>query len=167
MKLFLSLCLYCAFLQQAKAQSTPLIRSTFGISGSSETISTENNTYIIQQSLGQTSAIGTFNSNDYILRQGFIQPNVLAMIIDENIPINLQVTIYPNPFKKNISLSFNEEIENEVSLAVFDMAGRSLLTKHYKANQQMVIPLGFLPSGAFIIKIIANHKQFIGKIIKE
>lgn len=33
-------------------------------------------------------------------------------------------------------------------------------------NQHINVELGFLPSAAYIIKAIANHKQFIGKIIK-
>ncbi len=167
MKTFMFFFICCLYLLQTNAQSTPLIRSTFGISGSSETVSTETNTYIIQQSIGQTSAIGTFNSSNYTLRQGFIQPNVLAIIKDENIPLNLQITIYPNPFEHNISLSFNEEIKDNVSISIFDMAGRSIFSKRYSENQQIDVQLDFLPSGAYIIKAIANHKQFISKIIKK
>lgn len=124
MKIIMIFFVFCSYLQQTIAQSSPLIRSTSGISGSSETIYTGTNTYIIQQSIGQTSAIGTFKSNDYTFRQGFIQPNVMAVIKDKNIPLILKITIYPNPFEKDISLSFNEEIKDEVIITVFDITGR-------------------------------------------
>jgi hypothetical protein len=57
----------------------------------------------VQQIIGQSSIIGTFAIGDLNVRQGFIQPNVFAKII-EKIPMNLDVVIYPNPFLESLSL---------------------------------------------------------------
>jgi hypothetical protein len=71
---------------QSYAQNTAgkhLVRSTVGVSGSSTDIKIQNTNYVVQQSIGQSSVIGTFAIGDLNVRQGFIQPNVFAKIIDE------------------------------------------------------------------------------------
>ena len=157
-------------IQQGNAQnntSQQLVRSTTGVSGSSSTVSVNNKMYIIQQSIGQTSAIGTFETNDYTLRQGFIQPNVLAKIMDTNIPLNLNAIVYPNPFTENISLSFDENIIGEVTVSLYDMLGRMLFVNNYEANKSINITLKDLSIAHYILKVSANNKQFIKKIIKK
>ena len=128
--------------QFTKAQSTQsdyLIRSTTGVSGSSSAISINNKTYIVQQSTGQTSVIGTFNNTAYTIRQGFIQPNVLAKIINKNISLALEATFYPNPFLESVTLAFTEKIEGNVEVAVFDMLGRLVFSNTYTADQNLKV----------------------------
>jgi hypothetical protein len=77
-KLLLTSALFLFFIQFSQAQNTSgnyLVRATTGVAGSLENVSLNNKQYVVQQSIGQASAIGTFYDNDYILRQGFIQPN--------------------------------------------------------------------------------------------
>jgi hypothetical protein len=144
-----------------------LIRSTTGKSGSSEKVSLNNKNYIIQQSIGQTSAIGTFETNGYTLRQGFIQPNVLAKIIDINIPLDLKAIEYPNPFVDNISLSFNEKITGKVIVSIYDMLGRQLLSNSFNSENNIEINFSAFSIGHYILKVTANNKQFIKKILKK
>ncbi|NQY30744.1 MAG: T9SS type A sorting domain-containing protein [Flavobacteriaceae bacterium] len=164
------LCICCIFQQHIHAQtnsSQNLVRCTTGISGSTVEITSTNKTYVIQQSIGQASTIGTFNNNNYTLRQGFIQPNILAKIIDEKSPLNLQVKIYPNPFVEYITLSFKDEIKGDIKVALYDLLGRIIDTKSYLSNQLITVKLNKLPSAEYILKVHANRKQFITKIIKE
>jgi len=147
--------------------SKQLVRSTTGVSGSSEIISTNNKTYVVQQSIGQASAIGTFNSVDYILRQGFIQPNILAKIIDKDIPLNLEAIIYPNPFVESITISFNEKISDKIEVVVFDFLGRMVFSKSYNTEQNLQVQFNNLAVADYIIKIVANNKQFVKNIIKK
>ena len=70
--LFVSILLLCIqFTQAQNTTSDYLVRSTTGVAGSSETISANNNSYTVQQSIGQTSAIGTFSTENYTVGQGF------------------------------------------------------------------------------------------------
>lgn len=147
--------------------SEQLVRSTTGVSGSSEIISANNKTFVIQQSIGQASAIGTFNNVDYILRQGFIQPNVLAKIIDDAIPLNLEAIIYPNPFVESISISFNEKISDNIDVFVYDVLGRVVFSNSYNAEQNITIQFNNLSVANYIIKVLANKKQFVKHIIKK
>ena len=170
MKTNLLLCICFILLQHIQAQTESnqnLVRSTTGVSGSSVKVTQNNKVYVIQHSIGQPSAIGTFNKDNYILRQGFIQPNVLARIKDKNMPSNLQLSLYPNPFQDNISLSFNEEVKGEINIMVFDILGRLVFEKKYIANQNVNVILDKLSSGEYILKAVANQRQFITKILKR
>lgn len=165
MKQLLMVCFCCLF-QQIHAQSN-LVRSTTGASGASTEMSNGNNTYVIQQSVGQSSIIGTINNSDYILRQGFIQPDVLSKIAEKNMPISLQIMLYPNPFQEKISLAFNENINGEITVTVYNLLGALIYSQNYQSSQQLEVLLNWLPSGEYILKTVANQKQFIAKIIKR
>ncbi|MDN3667600.1 T9SS type A sorting domain-containing protein [Algibacter miyuki] len=167
MKHVLLLCFCCAFLQQVSSQSNSILRSTTGVSGASNVIVNANETYTIQQSIGQTSAIGTFNNDNYTLRQGFIQPNILSKIVEKNIPINLQLTLYPNPFDEQISLAFTDNIKGEIIVTVYNILGAKVYNHNYQPLQKIDVRLDLLSTGEYILKTIANNKQFITKIIKK
>ena len=155
------------FSQAQNNSSEQLVRSSTGVSGSSEIITNNNKTYVVQQSIGQASAIGTFYDSDYILRQGFIQPNVLAKIRDVAIPLSLDAVIYPNPFVESVTISFSEQIIDKVEVAVFDVLGRLVFSKSYLANQKVNVQFNNLSVANYILKVTANNKQFIKKIIKK
>lgn len=155
------------FTQAQNTSNSYLVRETTGVSGASELISSNNQQYVVQQSIGQGSAIGTFNNVDYILRQGFIQPNVLAKIIGKDILLNLEAIIYPNPFVESISISFNEKVSNKIEVAVFDVLGRVVFSKNYNAEQNLQVQLNNLSVANYILKVTANNKKFIKNIIKK
>ena len=164
---FLVITLVVQFSQAQNSSSDYLVRETIGVSGSSENILANNKTYVVQQSIGQASVIGTFYKGDDTFRQGFIQPNVLAKIIDAAIPLNLAAVIYPNPFTESVTLSFSEKINDTVEVAVFDVLGRLVFSKSYAANQNVNVQFSSLSVANYIIKVRANNKQFIKKIFKK
>lgn len=169
-KLLFASALFLALFQFSQAQNTSgdyLVRATTGVAGSSEKISANNKTYVVQQSIGQASVIGTFYEGDDTFRQGFIQPNVLAKIIDAAIPLNLAAIIYPNPFTESVTLSFSEKINDKVEVSVFDLLGRLVFSKSYAADQKINVQFSSLSVANYIIKVTANNKQFIKKILKK
>jgi hypothetical protein len=162
------LLLYSTNLLQAQDSSaTHLVRSTTGVSGSSSTVSVNSKTYTVQQSIGQASAIGTFNNSKYTIRQGFIQPNVLAKIVDTTISLDLEATFYPNPFTESVTLAFTEKIEGDVKVAVFDMLGRLVFSNSYVAEQNLKVQFHNLSVADYILKVTANNKQFVKNIVKK
>jgi hypothetical protein len=166
MKPFLWLCFCCLIQQQALSQSN-LVRSTTGASGASLEMKNGNNVYVIQQSVGQPSIIGTVREGEYVLRQGFIQPDILSRVAEKNMPLNLQLSLHPNPFQEQISLVFNEEIKGEINITVYNILGALIYTKNYQSNQRIDVVLDWVSSGEYILKTVANQKQFISKIIKR
>lgn len=181
-KLILSL-FFLALIQISNAQNNSsefLVRSTTGVAGSSETISSGNRVYIVQHSIGQASATGTFYGSNYISRQGFIQPiTPRPLIISPQNPLrsnplpieplvlNLSVAIYPNPFTESITLSFSEEVYGTVEVLVFDLAGRLVFSKNYGANKNIKVEFTNISMATYIIRINTDNKQFIKKIIKN
>lgn len=167
MKLFFLICFCCVFQQHVLSQSSSIIRSTTGASGASEIVVSEDKTYVVQQSVGQPSVIGTHDNSNYIFRQGFIQPNVLAQIKEKDIPLSLELRVYPNPFETQISLAFKEAVKSKIDVTVYDVIGRQVDVSSYQPNVYVAVRLGKLPSGEYILKVVANNKQFITKIIKK
>lgn len=166
MKLLLLVCFCCLLQQQILAQSN-LVRSTTGASGTSEEIAHGGSIYIIQQTVGQPSVIGTVSHDNYTFRQGFIQPDVFSKIVEKDMPLDLQLVIYPNPFDNQITLAFTEDIKNDIHISVFNILGARVFSKSYKSNQQIDVVLDWLSSGEYILKTVANQKQFIAKILKK
>jgi hypothetical protein len=159
-----------SLIQFAQAQGTGsehLVRSSIGSSGSTVNFSIMNKTYVAQQSIGQKSVIGTFKNSRYTLRQGFIQPNILAKVVDKNMPINLEVSFYPNPFVERATLAFTEKIKGNVEVVVFNMLGKLVFSKSYPAGQNIKILIENLSWAGYILKVTANNKQFIQNIIKK
>ncbi|MDO7174139.1 T9SS type A sorting domain-containing protein [Mariniflexile sp. AS56] len=166
-KLVLLVCFCCVCQQNVFSQSN-LVRSTTGASGASVDVVQGDHAYVVQQSIGQPSAIGTYtNTEGYNVRQGFIQPNILSKIIDKNTPITLQLHVYPNPFDVQITLGFQDDITSEIAITVFNMLGARVFSSNYKPSQKLDLNLNMLPSGEYILKAVANKKQFIEKIIKR
>ncbi len=164
--------------QSQNNSSDNLVRATTGVAGSSENVVVNNKTYLVQQSIGQASAIGAFQDRDYIVRQGFIQPNIMAKIIDKDLPLSLEVNVspislsleaivYPNPFIQTIKISFTEQISGDVEVAVFDVFGQHVFSESYSANQEINLQFGNLSVANYILKVTANNKQFIKKILKK
>lgn len=147
--------------------TTPLVRSTTGVSGSSSVILFNNNNFVIQQSFGQSSSIGTFNNSNYEVRQGFIQPNLLSKIKDENIPINLNIVVFPNPFKETITLNFTEVQKEVVVISLYDMLGRLLIENQHKEVNTIILQLSHLPNANYILKVRSKDNYFIKKILKN
>ncbi|MEK9603098.1 MAG: T9SS type A sorting domain-containing protein [Flavobacteriaceae bacterium] len=147
-------------------KSKNLKRSNIGAGYSSASMVQNNKTYVIQQSIGQTSVIGTHSNDNYTLRQGFIQPDILEKIIDKQIPMILDLVFYPNPFYEKANLSFSEVIEGGVEVQVFDILGRLIISNKYQPSQQLELNLDLPNTGDYIIKVKANNKQFIKHILK-
>lgn len=89
-------CVYQLFSQTITSSydSSLILRSTYTIASPSSF----NSNGMIQQSIGQASIIGTYNSEDYSLGQGFIEANswMMQMLDLEEDVIDLQ--LHPNPF---------------------------------------------------------------------
>jgi len=87
--------------------------------------------------------------------------------IDE-ININFQISIYPNPFVNQIFLNIknnNSKIDHQI--VIYGMDGKYIMQKNIKAIFD-VIDVSLLASGTYIYKITNNSRKVIhtGKLIK-
>ena len=149
------------------SKSYTIIRSSTGIVGSSKTITTNNGRYIVSQSIGQSSPIGTSANGGYILRQGYQQPSINTNVLPTFLDNNLKAIIFPNPFEQMVTISFSELMLNNVSIKVFDINGRLVLSQKHPPSQLIKLALNEISSGAYLIEVLSNGKQFNTKLIKR
>jgi hypothetical protein len=150
----------------AKKSSPYLLRSTLGTGGMSPVIVTPGGTFLVAQSIGQASVIGTYSKNNYTICQGFQQPLISAQIIKLDEADELKARIYPNPFKQSVYVLFDELIKNECKVSVYNLNGTILYSDTYPPVQQLNIPLESFAQGNYILKITSDKKLLISKIIK-
>ena len=143
MKTILYILLLFCFMQEYQAQNNSgyrIIRSNLGSSGSSQTIETSKGTYKVNQSIGQSSVIGTHSRNGYYLRQGYQQPMTDKVIIKET-NTNLKAKVHPNPFKEMVVITFSDAIYKDLSVMVYDMNGKTIHTQEFLPLQEIELKI--------------------------
>lgn len=150
----------------ASIQAQEIMRSTTGVAGTTSTLNQGSKTLVVQQSIGQGSAIGTFSSGAIMLRQGYIQPpSIKTSIIEED--SNLLASVYPNPFTDAVNISFSEEVSGDLDIVIFDMLGRKVHDQRTRAAQELTVNLQSLSSAQYIMVVSAGNKQFKANLIKK
>lgn len=144
-----------------------IIRSTMGSTGSSKTISTNDGTYYVSQSIGQSSVIGTFSNKGYSIVQGYQQPLFSVRIIGFASGNNLKADIFPNPASHSLNILFKNEITSEIFIVLLDANGRAVLKENFQAANQVKLSLNHISTGIYFLKINSGNKYFTSKIIKE
>lgn len=152
----------------SKSETPRIIRSSLGMSGSTNNIVTKKGTYNVSQSLGQSSVIGTSFNNGYYLRQGYQQPlNKISVIQGFDSNNDLIAKIYPNPFEQSVSISFSETVKEDLNVTVFDVRGKRVYSKIFIPSQLIQLHLESISSGAYLLKATSNDKQFNAKLLKK
>ena len=153
---------------QTPDQFSPLIvRQTISSSGSSSEISFEGREYLVQESIGQASPIGSTQLTGKHFIQGFIQPWVLTKILTPETPVDLAVTIFPNPFIEFINIRFDTLPMTDVNVSVFDILGSEVSRITYASQMQLSIELVGLTYGYYFLKVETDKSQHIEKILKS
>ena len=155
--------LFLIFLQGIHSQE--LKRQMLASAGSSQLVSSQAGTYFIQQSVGQHSVIGSYRAANNELRQGFVQ--VLPAIVLGGDPNELEVVVYPNPFTNGVVVNFEQGLEDEISVAIFDMSGRLVQSNAYEATNQLTLPLLGLAQGAYFLKLGSGQQQTVKQLLKR
>ncbi|GAA4955655.1 T9SS type A sorting domain-containing protein [Algibacter agarivorans] len=149
------------------AKSYSIKRSNLGVGGSSNTVTTKSGTYSVSHSIGQSSVIGTHYKNGYYLRQGYQQPLNKIKVVEEFSNNDLLANIYPNPFEQFISISFNEDIVDDISILVFDVNGKLVYSRKFQPSQKIQLNLEGISNGNYILKASSKAKSFNAKLIKK
>lgn len=154
-------------LNQAFSQDSFLLRQTTSACGGSYEFSAQNQTFLVQQSIGQASAIGTFNQESYTLNQGFLQTD--QKNVTTSTSSNLDVKVCPNPFNDQLKVQFNEIFDGQVHILLVDLTGKVVFDSEYSATNggQIEINNLILPAGSYFIQIFSNGKSHTSKLFKS
>lgn len=120
--------------------------------------------YKISQSIGQLSQIGNYKSKSIIVQQGY-QQNFNKM--ESNPFKSIECNVYPNPTKDYLTISFDKNLKEPITLILSDISGKLILkwSKIYTKNYQ--ISLKELSEGTYILVIEMNKSRLYKKIIKQ
>jgi hypothetical protein len=164
LKVFIVILLALISLQTVKAQTLMKLRSTLSSGGSSKAFTYEDQQYYLQQSIGQSSVTGLSQNNNYLLRQGFIQP--LKGSINSIPSGNLPATIFPNPFSANIIVSFTEDIQDILYVTLYDLNGKIVYLKKHEPATELNLDVSSLVPAIYFIRVNTATKWFYSKMIK-
>ncbi|MDG5492415.1 T9SS type A sorting domain-containing protein [Psychroserpens sp. SPM9] len=143
-----------------------LKKETLTNQGSSHFVYANNKSYFIQESIGQASVIKTFDTGNYSLRQGFLQP-INASLLNSDSNTLIDAIIFPNPFSETITINFREPIFDELNIYVSDLTGRIVLSETYNPSSSLSIELNDITSGVYLLNVVMREKRFVAKIIKR
>jgi hypothetical protein len=122
-------------------------------------------TYLIQQSIGQSSNTTIFYNEKSCVRQGFLQPlNIDNITNSQHISINL--TVFPNPASDNFTIGISGS-DNTFTFNITDILGQTILTSEITENNEQIINSTGWNKGVYFINIYSGEKlEAIKKIIK-
>jgi len=104
-------------------------------------------------------ATETLVSSNYIVSQGFHQGNLLVDRIDEDVPLDFSIRVYPNPVQDILHVE-TEDIDMEYR--IIDVDSRVRISGTIISELQQ-IDLTVLPAGTYFLQV-EKHKTH--KIIK-
>jgi hypothetical protein len=119
----------------------------------------------IQFTVGE-QAVGSFNTGQHLLTEGFQQNNLTISALDEPTQ-QLHIQIYPNPTESTLFIS-GKELSSNTQLILFDLIGRVVMISNKKADDHTLqLDISSLTQGTYVIQINDNLKQYHYKVVKQ
>jgi hypothetical protein len=173
--LFIVLLLVSHVCAQNLTQSSRLVKSVL-TSGGSSTVSMA---YLdaqgvlkktrIQQSIGQSGVVGLSTTALNSVQQGFLSRvkvfNINNTTATEFVE-NLDLSVYPNPFKDFINIKFSKPTLFPVTIEVFDIRGRLVLEQQFQPSSQVSFSADRLEDASYVVRVSSGSQAFLKKLIK-
>jgi hypothetical protein len=96
----------------------------------------------------------------------FVTLSNLTVSASEFLDSDITIDVYPNPAIHNVNIRFSEMPELGTTVALFDMAGKQLITNDVEADLT-VMHIEDLPSGIYIIQVPVKGRIIPHKIVKR
>jgi hypothetical protein len=121
----------------------------------------------VSWTLGET-IIPTFRSQDgtMTLTHGF-QQKMIVTSVEENLDLQVDIKIYPNPASDIVNIQFGTPVDGEVVLSLLDSQGK--LVKRDIIESAVVekqINLQDFPPGIYFIKLTKGKLVNVYKVVK-
>ena len=89
-------------------------------------------------------------------------------VIEKDITISDETLVYPNPFDNTLNLDIGNAIVKNIDIAIYGTNGKiTYATKYANASGILQLYLSKLNSGMYLLKLSADSKDTIYKIIKK
>ncbi|TVQ17814.1 MAG: T9SS C-terminal target domain-containing protein [Bacteroidetes bacterium] len=117
----------------------------------------ESETMSISWTLGET-VTETFTAGELILTQGFQQPTLIVVSVDELADFDLTVTAFPNPTADILTVKLENHNYDKVSYTLYDMSGRLFTSGDFSGSEER-ISFTSLKSGVYFLTIMVEGKE--------
>lgn len=171
MNIKLLILLLVLFVSKSYAQQTTILKSTITSVGSTTVhpISINNKSYEIQQSIGQSSILGTKSKGNTSVQQGFLNNNIIFSVNNsdiDDIDEFLDLVISPNPFVDHIKINFSRETKHMIYIIIYDTNGKVLYSQKNNPTDNVIVPMRHYAVGNYIIQIQSGQNKFAKKLLK-
>jgi hypothetical protein len=82
-----------------------------------------------------------------------------------------QVVVFPNPTSTNLNVRYNLPMEDEITIALFDMQGKLILEKKMgnkiSGEHQETLDLKDLPQGSYVCRITGKQNSITKQVVKK
>lgn len=110
-------------------------------------------------------AIETISSENFMLTQGFHQPSLGIISINED--SYSEISVYPNPTVDIINLELLGFEGNYVNVQILDLSGRLIYSELATINSEKhQINTSILDIGSYVLEVIGKEQKDIFKIQK-
>lgn len=110
--------------------------------------------------------IETFTGGSYVLTQGFQQPGLVLVGVEDFDDQFVNIKVYPNPTSDYVRLDLNVDIEN-LSYRILNASGKVLENKNIK-DPSTRISFDNVESGLYLIHLMDGNKTMkIFRIVKN
>lgn len=80
------------------------------------------------------------------------------------------LTIYPNPVRESMMVTFNNSLESNIELVIYNITGQEVMNKLFRSGAgrtTITLPVNQLPEGQYILQIKTKGKTLSGKFVKN
>ena len=85
----------------------------------------------------------------------------------QNIDVSNSINLFPNPTSDKLTISFDNQVNENVHIQLFDVVGRKLMDLSNTIlfdNNQYQLSLKAYPSGVYLLKIKTKEQIYTGKV---
>lgn len=141
------------------------MRSTTSAAGSSQNVTVGDKNYLLQQSFGQSSPAGSVFESDFVARQGFIQPYLLAKLSRK--PDKIGLGVYPNPVIDELHIDLEKPYTGSMHVTLYDYRGRLVDKQSYKEQQYVIFDVRHHAQGTYFLRVKVGDRQRVVQINKQ
>jgi hypothetical protein len=123
-----------------------------------------NSNLIMQQSIGQTTVIGSFTHAKTTLAQGFLRG---VYPIQRNPEVPFDVLAFPNSFSSTITLKFIQMNSAQTYVSIYDLNGKRVFYKgSIPIENELQLHLEHLKAGVYLTFIQTGNRIIQKRILK-
>lgn len=120
----------------------------------------------ISWTLGETIT-ETFKATDITITQGFHQPEITIVSIDDVVISGYDITAFPNPTKNFVTLRIEASDYSNLTYMLFDFNGK-FINQNPVESHETLVSLEELDSALYFIRIMKNNEILTSiKLIKN